>query len=48
MIVPLITTLFIVIIALVALELILYLADQTVRKINNIPIPDSVESEEEE
>jgi hypothetical protein len=48
MIVALITTLFVVIIALVAFELILYLADQTVRRINNIPIPHSAEIEEAE
>lgn len=48
MIVALITTLFVVIIALVAFELILYLADRMVRRINNIPIPDSAEIEEAE
>ncbi len=48
MIVALITTLFVAIIALIALELVLYLADQMVRRINNISIPDSAEIEEAE
>mgnify|MGYP003135530400 CR=1 FL=1 len=43
MIVTLIMTLFAVIIVLTLLEFALYLADLTVRKLNNIPIKGSEE-----